>query len=52
LKVDKQPKIPLLELLINCQKRMDGFLAVDQKLKITQNDINKTFDQLKTCEII
>ncbi len=31
---------------------MDGFLAVDQKLKITQNDINKTFDQLKTCEII
>jgi hypothetical protein len=22
-------------------------LAVDQKFKITQNDINKTFDQLK-----
>jgi hypothetical protein len=22
-------------------------LAVDQKLKITQNDINKTFDQVK-----
>jgi hypothetical protein len=47
-----KPKIPLLELSINCQKRTDGFLAVDQKLKITQNDINKSFDQLKTCEII
>jgi hypothetical protein len=23
------------------------FLALDQKFKITQNDINKTFDQLK-----
>ena len=27
-------------------------MAVDGKFKITQNDINKTFDQLKTCEII
>jgi outer membrane lipoprotein-sorting protein len=27
-------------------------LALDQKFKITQNDINQTFDQVKTCEII
>ena len=33
-------------------KSVGSFLAVDQKFKITQNDINKTFDQLKTCEII
>ena len=26
----KKPKIPLLELSINCQKRTDGFLAVDR----------------------
>ena len=27
-------------------------LALDRKLKITQNDINKTFQLIKTCEII
>ncbi len=45
-------KIPLLELLFKCQKRTDGFFSLDQKFKITQNDINQTFDQVKTCEII
>ncbi len=28
-------------------KSVGSFLAVDQKFKITQNDINKTFDQVK-----
>ena len=30
------------------KKSVRSFKALDQKLKITQNDINKTFDQLKT----
>jgi hypothetical protein len=28
-------------------KSVGSFLGVDQKFKITQNDINKTFDQVK-----
>jgi hypothetical protein len=28
-------------------KSVGSFLAVDRKFKITQNDINKTFDQVK-----
>ena len=31
-------------------KSIGSFLAVDQKFKITQNDINKTFDHLKTLK--
>jgi hypothetical protein len=30
-------------------KKNGRILAVDQKLKITKHDINKNFDQLKTC---
>jgi hypothetical protein len=33
-------------------KNNGRILALDQKLKINQNDINKTFDLVKTCEII
>ena len=30
-------------------KKNGRILALDRKLKITQNDINKTFDLVKTC---
>ncbi len=33
-------------------KKNGRILALDRKLKITQNDINKTFQLIKTCEII
>ena len=33
-------------------KKNGQILALDRKFKITQNDINKTFDKVKTCEII
>jgi hypothetical protein len=45
-------KIPLLELLIKCQKRTEGFWHLIKKFKVAQNDINKTFDRVKTCAII
>jgi hypothetical protein len=33
-------------------KKNGRIFSLDQKLKITQNDINKTFNLVKTCEII
>jgi hypothetical protein len=39
----------LIEKFDQLKKSVRSFLALDRKFKITQNDIIKTFDQLKTC---
>jgi hypothetical protein len=36
----KKPKIPLLELSINCQKRTDGFWQLIETFKINLNELN------------
>jgi hypothetical protein len=37
----------LLKSFDQLPKSVGSFLTVDRKFKITQNDINKSFDQLK-----
>jgi hypothetical protein len=46
IKTFEKPKIPLLEVLINCQKRTYGFWQLIKSFNNAYNTIIRTFDQV------